>query len=183
MHVSLRFTYMMQSGVKQGCVLAPILFGTFLSLLLPYAFDQTEDGSTIHARSDVSLFNLARLHANTRVRKVLLREILFADSAAFTAHTEEALQRLISALHTHITRSVSQSLSRKQTSGGRYQQSPLHPPLQPRCCRGFNLPWLHHLQQRLPVHRAEHPDRQGSISRARLTKGLWENSMLFNNAF
>ena len=46
-------------------------------------------------RNDGNLFNLARLWAETKVRKVLIREILFADDAALTAHNENALQRLI----------------------------------------------------------------------------------------
>ena len=46
-------------------------------------------------RNDGNLFNLARLLANTKVRKVLIREMLFADDAALTAHTEDTLQRLI----------------------------------------------------------------------------------------
>ncbi|KAK3786706.1 hypothetical protein RRG08_057982 [Elysia crispata] len=33
-----------KSGVKQGCVLAPTLFGIFFSLLLRYAFHESEDG-------------------------------------------------------------------------------------------------------------------------------------------
>lgn len=84
-----------KSGVKQGCVLAPTLFGILFSLLLRYAFSQTEEGVYIHSRSDGSLFNLARLRAKTKVRKVLIREMLFADDAALTAHTEAGLQELI----------------------------------------------------------------------------------------
>lgn len=81
--------------MKQGCVLAPTLFGVFFSLLLRYAFRQSEDGIFLHTRSDGSLFNLARLRAKTKVHRVLIGEMLFADDAALTAHTEEALQRLI----------------------------------------------------------------------------------------
>ena len=88
--------FSIRSGVKQGCVLAPTLFGIFFSLLLSYAFSQSDDGVYLHTRSDGNLFNLARLRAKTKVRKVLIRELLFADDAALTAHTEEALQRLIS---------------------------------------------------------------------------------------
>ena len=84
-----------KSGVKQGCVLAPTLFGVFFSLLLRYAFRQSEDGIFLHTRSYGSLFNLSRLREKTKVRKVLIRELLFADDAALTAHTEESLQRLI----------------------------------------------------------------------------------------
>ena len=57
------------SGVKQGCVLAPTLFGIFFSLLLSYAFNQSEDGVYLHTRSDGSLYNLRRLRAKTTKTK------------------------------------------------------------------------------------------------------------------
>lgn len=83
------------SGVKQGCVLAPTLFGIFFSMLLKYAFDSSQDGIYLHTRSDGKLFNLARLRAKTKVSQILIREMLFADDAALASHTEEALQRLM----------------------------------------------------------------------------------------
>ncbi|KAL8568560.1 hypothetical protein ACOMHN_058497 [Nucella lapillus] len=85
-----------KSGVKQGCVLAPTLFGILFSLLLRYAFSQSKEGFCLHTRSDSSLFSLARPRAKTKVRKFLICEMLFADDAALTAHTEAALQELIS---------------------------------------------------------------------------------------
>ena len=45
-----------KSGVKQGCVLAPTLFGIFFSLLLSHAFSESEDGVFLHTRSDGKLF-------------------------------------------------------------------------------------------------------------------------------
>ncbi|KAI4888924.1 hypothetical protein NFI96_005934 [Prochilodus magdalenae] len=87
--------FLIKSGVKQGCVLAPTLFGILFSLLLRYAFSQSEEGVYIHTRSNGSLFNLTRLRAKTKVRKVLIRELLFANDAALTAHTEAGLQELI----------------------------------------------------------------------------------------
>ena len=84
-----------KSGVKQGCVLAPTLFGIFFSLLLSYAFKDNEDGVFLHSRSDGNLFNLARLRTLSKVRCVLIREMLFADDAALAAHRQEVLQRLI----------------------------------------------------------------------------------------
>nr|XP_032827065.1 uncharacterized protein LOC116952123 [Petromyzon marinus] len=83
------------SVVKQGCVLAPTLFGIFFSLMLTHAFGTAEEGVFLHTRSDGKLFNLGHLRSKTKVRKVLIRELLFADDAALTAHTEQGLQTLI----------------------------------------------------------------------------------------
>ena len=83
------------SGVNQGCVLAPTLFGIFFSMLLFHAFKDNEDGIYLRTRSDGKLYYLARLRAKTNVRHVTIREVLFADDAAMATHTEEALQRLI----------------------------------------------------------------------------------------
>ena len=84
-----------RSGVKQGYVLAPTLFGIFFGLLLKHAFDTTTEGIYLRTRSDGRLFNLARLRAKTKVRKVLIRDMLFADDAAVATHTQEELQSLM----------------------------------------------------------------------------------------
>ena len=52
----------------------------------------------IRTRSDGKLFNLARLRAKTKVRNVLIRELLFADDAALLSHTQSGLQNLVSSL-------------------------------------------------------------------------------------
>jgi hypothetical protein len=91
-------SFPVQSGVKQGCVLAPTLFGIFFSMLLQYAFKDCRQGVFIHSRTDGSLFNIARLRAKNKVRKVLIREMLFADDAALVSHSEDGLQQLVTRL-------------------------------------------------------------------------------------
>ena len=76
-------------GVKQGCVLAPTLFGILFGLLLKHAFATTTEGIYLRTQSDGRLFNLACLRAKTKVREVLIRVMLFADDAAVVAHTQE----------------------------------------------------------------------------------------------
>lgn len=84
--------FVIKSGVKQGCILVPTLFAIYFSILLKHAFGTATEGVYLHNRSDGQLFNLARLKAKTKVRKVIIRELLFADDADITSHTEQQLQ-------------------------------------------------------------------------------------------
>ena len=88
-------SFPIQNGVKQGCVLAPTLFGIYFSVMLSQAFGTSSEGVYLHSRSDGKLFNIARLKAKTKIRKVLVRELLFADDAALVSHTESGLQSLV----------------------------------------------------------------------------------------
>ena len=84
-----------RSGVQQGCVLAPMLFGTVFGLLLKHVLDTITEGIYFRTRSDDRLFNLARLRANTKLRMDLIRDMLFADDAAVATHTQEELMSLM----------------------------------------------------------------------------------------
>jgi len=99
------------SGIKQGCVLAPTLFGIFFSMLLHYAFADCSEGVYIRTRPDGKLFNIARLHAKTKT----LLELLFADDAALLSHTEAGLQRLVDKL-SHACKEVGLTISLKKTN-------------------------------------------------------------------
>ena len=83
--------FSIRSGVKQGCVLAPTLFGIFFAMLLKHAFGTSTEGIYLRTRSDGRLFNLARLRAKTKVREALIRDMLFADDAAVVTHTQQQL--------------------------------------------------------------------------------------------
>ena len=103
------------SGVRQGCVLPPTLFRIFFSLFLSYAFDSSSDGIYLHTRSDVNLFNLARPRSKTKGTEVYVREMLFADDAALTAHSGEAIQRLVNRF-AHACREFGLTISMKKTN-------------------------------------------------------------------
>ena len=51
------------NGVKQGCVLASILFSMMFSAMLTDAFQDGDNGIPIRYRFDGKLFNLRRLQA------------------------------------------------------------------------------------------------------------------------
>ena len=93
---SLSEPFTIRSGVKQGCVLAPTLFGIFFSILLKHAFGSSTEGVYLHTRSDSNLFKPARLKAKRKVRRITIRDMLFADDAAVVAHSEQDLQALMS---------------------------------------------------------------------------------------
>ena len=48
-----------------------------------------------HTRSTGGLFNLSRLRAKTKTKRVLIRELLYADDAALVAHSEAHLQNCV----------------------------------------------------------------------------------------
>ena len=50
----------------------------------------------LHTRSDGKLCNLSRLIAKSKVQMKYLRDLLYADDAAITAHSTENLQKVMS---------------------------------------------------------------------------------------
>ena len=87
--------FIILSGVKQGCVLAPALYGIFVVTLLKHAFGESTEGIYLRTRSDGNLFKLSRLRAKTRVHEKYVHDLLFADDVAITTHNQEDLQRLL----------------------------------------------------------------------------------------
>ncbi|XP_047470539.1 uncharacterized protein LOC125026277 [Penaeus chinensis] len=104
-----------RGGVKQGCILAPTLFGIFFAMLLEYAFRTSPGDVFLHWRTDGSLFNITRLKAKTKISSSLLRDLLFADDAALVAHNGNTLQIMMNHL-THACQAFSLIISVKKTA-------------------------------------------------------------------
>ena len=107
-------SFEINSGVKQGCVMAPTLFSIFFAVLLQHAFKESPGDVYLHWRSDGSLFNLARLRAKTKVKRTLIRDLLFADDAALVAHSESTLQIMMEHL-SQACKAFSLEISTKKT--------------------------------------------------------------------
>ena len=84
--------------MKQGWVLAPTLFGIFFALLLKHAFGTSSDGVFLLTRTDGRLFNIARLRSKSKISKVIVRDLHFADDPAIAFYTQNGLQRLMDRL-------------------------------------------------------------------------------------
>lgn len=91
------------NGVKQGCVLAPVLFGLMFTALLTDAFSENDPGIDIRYRKDGGVFNLQRLRAKTKVHIESLRDFLFADNFALNASTEADIQISLNNFRMHVT--------------------------------------------------------------------------------
>ena len=103
------------AGVKQGCVIAPILFLLFFAEMLKKALIDINDGIYMRFRTDGDLFNLARLkaQAKAKARHTTIRDLLFADDCGLFARTQEVRQNLVNRFAS-AAQSVGLTISKKR---------------------------------------------------------------------
>ena len=87
--------FRVEVGVKQDCVLAPIIFNLLLVAitLVSHRDLQSSDFVGIEYRLDGGLFNLRRLQAKTKTSSAVIFDLHYADDAAFPSITADGLQR------------------------------------------------------------------------------------------
>ena len=87
-------TFSVEVGVKQGCVLAPIIFSLLIvaMTLVSHHDLYSSDCVEIEYRLDGGIFNLLRLQAKTKT-SARISALQYADDAAFPSLTADRLQR------------------------------------------------------------------------------------------
>ena len=88
-------SFPIELGVKQGCVLASIIFNLLLVAitLVSHRDLQSSDFVGIEYRLDGGLFNLRHLQAKTKTYSAMISALQNADDAAFPSLTADGLQR------------------------------------------------------------------------------------------
>ncbi|XP_034071876.1 LOW QUALITY PROTEIN: uncharacterized protein LOC117545945 [Gymnodraco acuticeps] len=88
------------TGVRQGCVLAPVLFNIFLLCVTQLLHKEIEDSSgvAVDFRLDGNLFNIRRLQATTKLQRERVIELQYADDCALVSHSPQDLQSVLTAV-------------------------------------------------------------------------------------
>ena len=87
-------------GVKQGCKLAPTLYGLYAAMALWVAFkDNNEHSIYVRFRTDGNLFDLKRLKAKTKTFYMYIREAQYADDIAVFSDSSFGLQSLLASYY------------------------------------------------------------------------------------
>ena len=76
------------AGVRQGCVIAPVVFNLFIAGVFHCARlgMNTQDSVGVNYRLDGSLFNLRRIQARTKITHDSIVDMQYADDAAVVSH-------------------------------------------------------------------------------------------------
>ncbi|XP_069975557.1 uncharacterized protein [Penaeus vannamei] len=90
-------TFEVLHSVKQGCVLAPVLFAMYLAAMLENMPSNLNKGIFICTHTDSGLFNLSRLRSHRKILMQCICELLYADDSALVAHSIEDIQEITDA--------------------------------------------------------------------------------------
>ena len=83
------------NSVKQGCVLALLLFCIFFAAGLQIAINDLTEGMYIRFCTNGKLFNLCRQQASLKTTVALIKELLSADDSILVAQSVVDLQKIV----------------------------------------------------------------------------------------
>ena len=92
--------FQLDTGVKQGCVIAPTLFSIFIAAILHLTSKLLPQGINIVYRTDGQLLNINRFRARRKTTITSIMELQYADDNALVALSEQDLQCILSAFAT-----------------------------------------------------------------------------------
>ncbi|XP_076053655.1 uncharacterized protein LOC143032661 [Oratosquilla oratoria] len=84
-----------RTGVKQGCVIAPILFSLFLAAILHIIEDDLPSGVQLTYHTNGKLFHINHLNATTNTTTTSVVGLQYADDTSVNSCTEEDLQIIV----------------------------------------------------------------------------------------
>ena len=90
-------SFSINTGAKQGCVIARTLFSIFLAVFISLAAVDQANGVGIIYRTDGELATMRRLKAKTKVKATSIVDLPYADDCAIAAHTGADLQNTLDA--------------------------------------------------------------------------------------
>ena len=117
------------NGVKQGCILATVLFCLIFLAMLQDAFHHSEDGIHIIYQTDGKLHNQCHLKAATKVKQTVIRDFLFANDCTLNVISEHNMQDSLDRFSTTCN-NFSLTISIKKTEV-MFQPAPGNPYLKP----------------------------------------------------
>jgi hypothetical protein len=93
-------SFPIKTGVRQGCTLAPLLFAIYIQGVMDCVNGNREGnaeglGVKVKYRDDGNMISFRGLTAATRVKELLVSDLMFADDTALIADSAEALQRFV----------------------------------------------------------------------------------------
>lgn len=122
--------FTVETGVKQGCIIAPTLFSIFIAAILHLIGNELPQGIPVLYRTDGRLFNLNRFKAKGKVKTATIIELQYADDNAIVAHSAEDLQGILTAF-TKAYQALGLALNLRKTQV-LHQPPPNQPPTPPR---------------------------------------------------
>lgn len=121
--------FRVDTGVKQGCVIAPTLFSIFIAAILHLTGKHLPQGVKIMSRTDRQLFNINRFRAKGRTTTISIMELQYVDDNALVALSEGDLQCILVAF-TKACKQLGLTINIKKTQI-LYQSPPNSTPVPP----------------------------------------------------